>query len=78
MVRAGYFHQAVLGELPLMHRTRVSILTALIVNAWTMYAAVYYALFFMGATTVAGPLALLAGMAALLEPVLTYLATGRI
>lgn len=61
-----------------MHKTRVSILTALIVNAWTIYVAVYYALSFIGATTVAGPLALLAGLAALLEPVLTFLATGMI
>jgi hypothetical protein len=61
-----------------MLRTRISILAVLIVNAWTIYLAVYYLLFFIGATTLAGPLALLAGLAALLEPVLTYLATGRI
>jgi len=58
--------------------TRISLVFSLVVNAWTLYLATYYGLWFLGATTVAGPMAFLAGLAAVMEPLLTLIVTGRI
>lgn len=61
-----------------MLKTRISIVAGLVGNAWTLYLAVYYLLSFIGATTIAEPLAFLAGLAAIMEPILTYWATGTL
>ena len=66
-------------EHPPVFSIRLSILLGLIGNSWTLYFLVYYGFTFFGFSVyVSVPLAFLAALAALVEPILMYFATGSI
>jgi len=62
-----------------MYGTRFSILIGLIGNVWTLYALVYVTLGYFGVSELTRvSFASVTSIAALVEPILTYLATRKI
>ena len=60
-----------------MIKIRLSIFVDLVFHSWLAYAIAYYFLLFLGATgAVLTALPFLTALAALIEPVITVLATG--